>query len=97
MKIFRRYKTMYDGIENTTLNSVHIANVVSERMRTDPNMSLTLTQKKLIFYLISLIQETDTNLKRTSITFSDFFKFSCINLGINKDRFPHSTRNCGKR
>ena len=36
---------MYDGIENTTLNSVHIANVISEKMRTEQNMSLTRTQK----------------------------------------------------
>lgn len=67
---------MYDGIENTTLNSVHIANVISEKMRTEQNMSLTLTQKKLIFYLISQIQETDIDLKRTSISFSDFFRLT---------------------
>ena len=67
---------MSDGIENTTLNSVHIANVISEKMRTEQNMSLTLTQKKLIFYLISQIQETDIDLKRTSISFSDFFRLT---------------------
>ena len=65
---------MDNNIEKSALNSVHIANVVAEKMRTKPTTSLTLTQKKLIFYLISLIQEDDRELKRAEISFADFFK-----------------------
>lgn len=89
---------MYNDIESTALNSVHIANIVSEKMRTDQNMSLTLTQKKLIFYLISLIQETDTDLKRTSISFSDFFKLTGVEYsGGYKERLEKQLINfCSK-
>lgn len=89
---------MYNDIKSAVLNSVHIANVISEKMRTDQNMSLTLTQKKLIFYLISLIQETDTDLNRTCISFSDFFKLTGVEYsGGYKERLEKQLINfCSK-
>lgn len=89
---------MYNDIKSAALNSVHIANVISEKMRTGQNMSLTLTQKKLIFYLISLIQETDTDLNRTCISFSDFFKLTGVEYsGGYKERLEKQLINfCSK-
>lgn len=71
-------------IEQNKLNSIHIINKMVETMYTETKMSLTLNQKKLIFYLASLIQEQDTELHPVTISFADIFKL----LGLE-----YSTRN----
>ncbi len=65
---------MVKAIEYTSLNSVHIDNVITEKIYVEKDMALTLTQKKLIFYLVSLIQMEDQDLKEVTISFSDFFR-----------------------
>ncbi len=75
---------MYDDIKNNALNSVHIANVISERVHVEKKMALTLAQKKLILYLVSLIQEEDSNLKENVISISDYFKLLGVDYGGNQ-------------
>lgn len=71
-------------IELSKLNSIHIINKMVESMYTETKMSLTLNQKKMIFYLASLIKENDTELYPVTISFADFFKL----VGLE-----YSTRN----
>ena len=63
-----------NDIEKTALNSVHIANVISERIRIEKNMALTLSQKKMVLYLASLIQEEDTELQEVTVSIADYFR-----------------------
>lgn len=62
------------NIEQNKLNSIHIINKMVETMYTETKMSLSLTQKKLIFYLASLIQENDTELHPVTLSFADIMK-----------------------
>ncbi len=75
---------MNNDIEYKKLNSIHMANVIAERIHIEKKMALTLAQKKLILYLASLIQQNDFELKESVISISDYFRLLGIEYGGNQ-------------
>lgn len=58
----------------TALNSIHIDNLITERVCIEKNMELTLTQKKTILLLASLLTSDDSEIEEVSITFAEYFR-----------------------
>lgn len=65
---------MYEAIEYQKLSSIHMANVIAEKIHVEKRMALTLMQKKIILFLLSLIQQDDVEMKETVIPIADFFR-----------------------
>lgn len=65
---------MRKSTETAALNSVYIDNIVSQKMRTDKDASLTISQKRMVLYLASLIERDDEELQENVIPISLYFK-----------------------
>lgn len=75
---------MFD-IEETKMKTVHMERRLVQKAVSKEATALSLTQKKLLFFLISNINANDTDFKKTTIAISDYFKLIGIDEG-GKDR-----------
>lgn len=75
---------MFD-LDETKIKTVHMERRLVQKAVSKEVTSLSLQQKKLLFFLISNINADDTDFKRTKISIADYFKLIGINEG-GKDR-----------
>lgn len=75
---------MFD-IEEAKMKTVHMERRLVQKAVSKEATSLSLTQKKLLFFLISNISANDMDFKKTTIAISDYFRLMGIDEG-GKDR-----------
>lgn len=85
---------MKDINDVTLLNSIHIDNVITEHTRTDKKNQLTLTQKKTILLLASLLTKDDLEMSEVTLSIADYFRIMQVDYtGRTKEELRKSILN----